>query len=332
MPLPDQTPKLPKLPFLVGDAALLVTAWFVANRAPAPWTVETILVVAGCVLSGALLGAIPFVADYARKQDEALDDRQRGLDALARTVAASAEQISIAAQGLHEIAELAQGNLKLAEKLPQKLQEKFEELRAQMAAVPASTEIMAAAHAVETPEKAVSVAGEANLPEGDAARAVERPASEGEFAAPAPAAKVPRKPRSPRKPKVEEVPAKIDETPDLQPELPVFPVASPSEFSQLAPDETTPDAAVSSDGVTRLLVTAYIGIGNRLFIRGDGPGLSWEKGVPLQFVSIGKWRWETADAAAPVRFKLFKNDEVECVAPGECSLEVGSLQEITASF
>lgn len=94
------------------------------------------------------------------------------------------------------------------------------------------------------------------------------------------------------------------------------------------PSETT----ISSDGATRLLVTAYIGIGNRLFIRGAGPGLSWEKGVPLQFVSIGKWRWETNDASAPVQFKLYKNDEVECAALGAQSVEPGYQQELRAAF
>ena len=68
---------------------------------------------------------------------------------------------------------------------------------------------------------------------------------------------------------------------------------------------------MSSDGATRLVVTAYIGIGNRLFIRGDGPGPSWDNGVPLTFVSIGKWRWDTNDATDTVRFKLYKNYETE---------------------
>jgi hypothetical protein len=92
------------------------------------------------------------------------------------------------------------------------------------------------------------------------------------------------------------------------------------------------DSVLSSDGATRLIATAYIGIGNRLFIRGEGPGLTWEKGVPLQFVSIGKWRWETNDATDPVRYKLYKNDDLECVALGRQTLEPGHQQEVTASF
>ncbi|MBM3843768.1 MAG: hypothetical protein FJ397_11005 [Verrucomicrobia bacterium] len=92
------------------------------------------------------------------------------------------------------------------------------------------------------------------------------------------------------------------------------------------------ERTLTSDGATRLLATAYIGIGNRLFIRGEGPGLSWERGVPLQFISIGKWRWETAEAGGPIRFRLYKNDELECSALGEQVLDPGYLQEVTASF
>jgi hypothetical protein len=103
-----------------------------------------------------------------------------------------------------------------------------------------------------------------------------------------------------------------------------------NDFSQVAPTESTP--ALSADGLTRLLVTAYIGIGNKLFVRGEGPGLTWDRGVPLQFVSIGKWRWESADATAPVTLKLYKNDEHECAVVGPVILTPGQQQQVTASF
>lgn len=104
------------------------------------------------------------------------------------------------------------------------------------------------------------------------------------------------------------------------------------ETNQVGPEDAASSIAVSADGATRLLVTAYIGIGNKLFVRGEGPGLSWEKGTALQFVSIGKWRWETAEAAQPVRAKLYKNDEQECGALGELSIEPGHQREVTATF
>ena len=134
--------------------------------------------------------------------------------------------------------------------------------------------------------------------------------------------------RAPRKPK----PVEGAETAlDLGIVEPAAAPAAADEFSQVAPDEAAAKV-ISSDGSTRLLVTAYIGIGNRLFVRGEGPGLSWDKGVPLQFVSIGKWRWESADATAPVKYKLYKNDETECTSLGTQSIDPAHQQEVTATF
>lgn len=89
--------------------------------------------------------------------------------------------------------------------------------------------------------------------------------------------------------------------------------------------------AKTADGITRLLVTAYIGIGNKVFIRGEGPGLSWEKGVPMEFISIGKWSWETTDAIDPLKIQLFKNDDL--AAQGEAiTLPPGHHIEATPVF
>ncbi len=142
----------------------------------------------------------------------------------------------------------------------------------------------------------------------------------------------PKKTRVPRKPKPEDVLTAMSESSpsaaesDSGPREPASP-ESANESSEPAPME----ASVSSDGATRLLATAYIGIGNKLFIRGDGPGLSWEKGTPMQFVSIGKWGWATHDATAPVRCKFYKNDETPAVS-GEVVLEPGKHVEATALF
>jgi len=164
---------------------------------------------------------------------------------------------------------------------------------------------------------------------------VETSAPVAEPAVPAPPApKPPRKPRAP-KPKPEPVEDKKAEAP---PEAEAGAAQSTDEpvFSLEAPEADSAESAavdaLASDGATRLLVTAYIGIGNRLFIRGDGPGLSWDKGVPLQFVSIGKWRWEAENASAPVALKLYKNDETECVALGQLELQPGHQQEVSARF
>jgi hypothetical protein len=78
----------------------------------------------------------------------------------------------------------------------------------------------------------------------------------------------------------------------------------------------------NSAGITSLVATAYIGIGNKLFLRGDGPGLSWESGVPMQFLAIGKWGWTTTDATAAVTCRVYRNDDTPMldenivIAPG----------------
>ncbi|MDP2138980.1 MAG: hypothetical protein Q8J74_14105 [Candidatus Didemnitutus sp.] len=135
----------------------------------------------------------------------------------------------------------------------------------------------------------------------------------------------PKKPRAPRKPKSEEAPAvPADEAIPAAAEE----VGDSNGDSEPAP---APESSTSSDGATRLLATAYIGIGNKLFIRGDGPGLGWDKGVPMQFVSIGKWGWSSQDATGPVRCKLYKNDEVADLT-GEIVLEPGRHTDLTALF
>ncbi len=459
------SPKLPQWIFFLTDAVLLFTAWLIANRSTGPLSSSAVYAITACVIAGAVIGVIPLVLRYERVKNETLDDRQRGLEALALTLTTAAEQISIAAAGLHEIAELAQKNLAQAKQVPQVLQDKVTEFSAQLTSARdeerdelkrelAALRAAESAQLTQTAAKVQQAAAELGRLEGGAkqtfaaaqealaqapaaltaaaaaalteiesrlaartaatlaaieaatvAAAAEtkrtrRPRPEepapAELAAPVavtapepapvapevithiepvvpptvapfadhlivltpapaepapdvappepaaaadPAPATPEAPadgaeepkpvrkRAARKPKPVETPAPSLELGIAEPAAP----APADEFSQVAPDEVA-EKVVSSDGATRLLVTAYIGIGNRLFIRGEGPGLSWDKGVPLQFVSIGKWRWESAEAAAPVKFKLYKNDEIECAALGTQRLESGQQQEVTATF
>jgi hypothetical protein len=428
MNLPSDTPRLPKWIFLTGDAALLATAWIIYDQSGRPFTGVPLVAFAACVIAAGVIGVIPFVSDYARRQDEALDDRQRSLQALSVTVAASAEQIAIAATGLQGIAEAAQENFAKLETLSKVIGENIAELKTVLersrkdggeSAAKLESAAKAIAASVGGVESAVAKASVdsqgrsealskqilekiaevralqagARKDEGDAASKLEAvakklaaavasleasadapakaatpvviehvpvlttevppvlpsriveikpavassfspfdeaaapaapaaPASEAQAAPAAAPAPAPRK-RGPRKapaaPTPAPAPAPAEEAKPAEPE------------SQLSPPEVA-EPAVSTDGSTRLMVTAYIGIGNRLFIRGDGPGLSWEKGVPLSFVSIGKWRWETAEATKPIKFKLYKNDEAECSALGELSVEPGAQQDLTAVF
>ena len=449
-PIPSQ--KLPMWIFFATDALLLGTAWFIAESSPQPLPASSVLGVVLCVVAGAVVGLLPLIARFERQKNELLDQRQQALESLARTVATSAEQISIAAGGLNGIAEVAQKNLRHAEQLPHKLQEKMAEFQAQLASagddekeelerelaalraseserldtisdriskstaewsrleaatqrhLTAASEALAkldqatagiTTKAIEEAKSAALAAIESDLKRTAVARAATNlgrsgdetpatsdaelepppiastaitevspvaPASTSPFAAGAanphsapaaaePAAQ-PAKQAPSAGPSPEENPAaETAPTPKTRRREPVRKRAARKPPSDRGPaidsdiDESGPDAGDAevtqpgvvervrtSDGATRLIATAYIGIGNRLFIRGDGPGLSWDKGVPLQFVSIGKWRWETDDATGPVSFKLYKNDELECAALGTQQLDPGNQQEVVATF
>jgi hypothetical protein len=445
MELPHDAPQFPKWPFLVGDAVLIGVAVYLASAAGSPLPAPAIYSITACVSLGALLAVIPFIVDYNRRQEALLTERQSALEALARTTSTAAEQASIAAGGLHEIAELAQKNLRIADHLPQKLHERINEFnRAQDEALTAEIETLQqevnALRGSEA-EKLESAADkihrsaseliklEANLRAQitafetaaqraqeslatvatQAAAAIERsvksagpmpaaPVAAPESPGPVPPSKPVPPPAAPREqrerahrvdpsppspspapvataeveageepgtiavsvaptalparkpaPKrraesdptpflgglISEEPAApvtTDEPPARRAHRPAHPPAPATPAEPRVRAAAAPTASVSTEGATRLVATAYIGIGNKLFIRGDGPGLSWDRGVPLQFVSIGKWRWETTEAVQPVAVKLFKNDEVECTALGKFDLQPGHQHEVAAEF
>jgi hypothetical protein len=218
------------------------------------------------------------------------------------------------------------------------LDAKLEELKRTAADLSAGGAPSSSAIAKATTEPRITAQTESTeKPEAASAPVVESVAvvETGSPVAPAPVVEEPkpRKPRAPRKPKPEDILTAMSEPSAATPEGGTSPDESALPDSANEPTESAApvEASVSSDGATRLLATAYIGIGNKLFLRGDGPGLSWDKGIPMQFVSIGKWGWATHDADAPVRCKFYKNDETAAVS-GEVVLEPGKHVEVTVLF
>jgi hypothetical protein len=75
--------------------------------------------------------------------------------------------------------------------------------------------------------------------------------------------------------------------------------------------------------VTFISAQTDIGFGNLLYVRGVGPGLSWDRGVPMDCVGTGLWTVSVKNATAPVVFKVLVNDlswsagEDYVVSPGQ---------------
>ena len=80
--------------------------------------------------------------------------------------------------------------------------------------------------------------------------------------------------------------------------------------SEPAAEEAAPAAApvVTSEG-TALVINLMIGIGNKPFVRGSGPGLSADHGIPMNFLGIGRWQWISPQPDAPATVEVWKNDQ-----------------------
>jgi len=187
------------------------------------------------------------------------------------------------------------------------------------------------------PEAAVDSGATSDTPAGSASDA---PSAEAHEAAP----RHPRKPRTPRamgKPvetPVVESPVREDSAaePESVPaeEVPPALPTAPLELALEGMPEPRPLMRLNRrepPGSTSLVATAYIGIGNKLYLRGDGPGLTWESGVPMQFLAIGKWGWTTTEASVPVTCRVYRNDDTPMLEENVV-IDPGTKAEITPKF
>ena len=55
-----------------------------------------------------------------------------------------------------------------------------------------------------------------------------------------------------------------------------------------------------------------VGFGNTLYIRGEGPGLNWDRGQTMECTKDDLWSFSIEAAAKPIVFKFLINDETWC--------------------
>ena len=193
----------------------------------------------------------------------------------------------------------------------------------------------------ETPEEEPSSAEAEEAvneePEPDTPEPQEEPETEIEEPAPE------------EEPETEELPEDDAEDTEEEPEQAELDLPDPAETLRKVDailEETNPDrpkkpkkdepeesAAETSDngGATAVVAKVKIGIGNKPFLRGEGPGLSWEEGVPMNFVEIGKWAWSPSDKDAPLVVQVYRNDE-DPDPTGKHEVEPGQKLELSPDF
>jgi hypothetical protein len=57
-----------------------------------------------------------------------------------------------------------------------------------------------------------------------------------------------------------------------------------------------------------LIANVFTGLGGKPFVRGIGPGLSEDIGVPMEPIAIGRWQWVSPDPDQPATVTIWKND------------------------
>ena len=69
-------------------------------------------------------------------------------------------------------------------------------------------------------------------------------------------------------------------------------------------------SAPSPAAVVVISARIDVGFGNSLYLRGEGSGLDWERGLPLENRSADLWSISLPASAAPLRFKFLINDVI----------------------
>jgi hypothetical protein len=101
------------------------------------------------------------------------------------------------------------------------------------------------------------------------------------------------------------------------------PTAAAKTSTVTAEVPATPSPVVElHPALTTIEVKLDVGFGNAVFLRGQGGGLTWERGMPLVCVDAKTWRW-SGEANDPITFKLLINDKIWSagndlmIAPGQ---------------
>ena len=73
-------------------------------------------------------------------------------------------------------------------------------------------------------------------------------------------------------------------------------------------EKTAKKPAASKHSKTIIEAKIDIGFGNLLYIRGDAPGLSWRRGVPMDCKGTDSWSVSMSDTNSAFEYKVLIND------------------------
>ena len=86
------------------------------------------------------------------------------------------------------------------------------------------------------------------------------------------------------------------------------PAALAKKAAKKVAKKTAKKPAASERSKTVIEAKIDIGFGNLLFIRGDAPGLSWRRGVPMDCKGTDFWSVSMSDTNSAFEYKVLIND------------------------
>lgn len=113
-------------------------------------------------------------------------------------------------------------------------------------------------------------------------------------------------------------------------EKPAAPKAAPA---PVPPKPVAPVKRAKPTGPQPTVIQANVdvGFGNALYIRGEGPGLNWDRGQTLDCLTDDLWCFTIEAAAKPIIFKFLINDETWCTGD-DYVVEPGNKITLVPSF
>jgi hypothetical protein len=108
--------------------------------------------------------------------------------------------------------------------------------------------------------------------------------------------------------------------------VPAEPKVRKTKAAKVVEAATAPVPQAPALVATTIVAKVDVGFGNALYIRGTGPGLSWQKGLPMRNTGADKWEWSSVEVSAPFQAKVLINDSIWSldadteVAPGNSLL------------
>lgn len=115
---------------------------------------------------------------------------------------------------------------------------------------------------------------------------------------------------------------------------PVVPALKATPVAEVAPAPVTKPVVKAVEPrpvLTTIAARVDVGFGNFLYIRGEGTGLSWDKGTAMDCVGADLWQIVISESVRPVTFKFLVNDLSWSTGP-DYSVPAGTTVMLTPEF